>query len=418
MKKSWIITTLINFCVAILMAIGLRSAYVFPTDFNYTYLLHAHSHTVMLGWCYLAVYTFIVAHFLPKNKQSLPKYNHLFWLTQISVIGMAVTFPFTGYALLSIIFSTLHILCSYYFVYQIFKDHESTSLIETQLLKTALVFMVISTIGVWFLGPIASSGAKDSPFYNTAIQFFLHFQFNGWFIFAVLALFINQMQHMGITLSQKIFDKFYYFGIIATVLTFGLPLSWFFNGPFFRTFNAVGLLFQIISMFYFIQLLKPHLTTFFSTQRSITKSLFGFAFSCLLLKIIIQSSTIIPALATASHGVRNFTVGFIHLAMIGIVNSFLFGFITQTTFYGIKNKIGAIGILLFLLGFTVMEYLLFTEGLNLYIGNGYHQSYYLAILIATLFIGFGLVLFLFSLLQNNNNNIVKLNRFHKKSLMH
>ena len=405
MKKSWTITCLMNFCLAIFMAIALRSAYVFSFDFNYTYLLHAHSHTVMLGWCYLAVYTFVVTHFLPKDKQSLPKYNRLFWLTQISVIGMAVTFPFTGYALFSIIFSTLHILCSYYFVYQIFKDHESTSLIETKLLKTALVFMVISTIGVWFLGPIASTGAKDSPFYNTAIQFFLHFQFNGWFIFAVFLIFIHQMQRLGISLSQHIFNKFYNFGITGVLLTFGLPLSWFFNGPFFRTINAVGLLFQLLSLFYFVQLLKPHLKTFFSKQKSITKLLFGFAFSCLVLKVMIQSSTLIPALAIASHGVRNFTVGFIHLAMIGIVNSFLFGFVTQTTFYGIKNKMGDFGIILFLLGFTVMEYLLFSEGLNLYIGNGYHQIYYLAILIATVFIGIGLCFFLFSLLQKGNNRI-------------
>lgn len=168
------------------MAIGLRTANVIPdvlpNNFNYTFLLHAHSHTVMLGWCYLAVYTFIVAHFLPKDFQNKPKYNRLFWLTQFSVVGMAVTFPITGYALYSIIFSTLHILCSYYFVYQIFKDHQSTSIIETKLLKTALIFMLVSTIGVWFLGPIASSGAKDSPFYNTAIQFFQHFQFNRWIL--------------------------------------------------------------------------------------------------------------------------------------------------------------------------------------------------------------------------------------------
>jgi hypothetical protein len=157
------------------MAIGLRTTYVFPTNFNYTYLLHAHSHTVMLGWCYLAVYTFIIAKFLPKEAQINPKYNRLFWLTEISVIGMAVTFPIQGYYLFSIIFSTLHILCSYYFVYQIFKDHKTVSVFESKLLKASLIFMLISTIGVWFLGPIASSGAKDSPVYNTAIQFFLHF---------------------------------------------------------------------------------------------------------------------------------------------------------------------------------------------------------------------------------------------------
>ena len=398
MKKSWIITCLINFCIAILMAIGLRSAYVIPSDFNYTFLLHAHSHTVMLGWCYLAVYTFIVAKFLPKEAQNNPKYNRLFWLTEISVIGMAATFPFTGYGLLSIIFSTLHILCSYYFVYQIFKDHQSESAIETKLLKTALLFMVISTIGVWFLGPIASSGAKDSPFYNTAIQFFLHFQFNGWFILTVLALFFHQIQGLKISLSQKVFSYFFYNSIIGIVLTFGLPLSWFFNSPIFRTINSIGLIFQLIGMFYFILLLKPHFKTIFISEKPITKLLFAFAFSCLFLKVIIQTSTLIPELAIASHEVRNFTVGFIHLAMIGIVNSFLFAFITQSPLYFIKNKIGDFGIIVFLIGFTIMEILLFNEGFRVFIGKGFQQSYFINILIVTIFIGLGLLLFLLSLL--------------------
>lgn len=375
------------------MAIGLRSAYVIPSDFNYTFLLHAHSHTVMLGWCYLAVYTFIVAKFLPKEAQNNPKYNRLFWLTEISVIGMAATFPFTGYGLLSIIFSTLHILCSYYFVYQIFKDHQSESAIETKLLKTALLFMVISTIGVWFLGPIASTGAKDSPFYNTAIQFFLHFQFNGWFIIAVLALLFNQIQIAKITISQKAFSRFYYSSIIGIVLTFGLPLSWFFNGVFFRTVNSVGLFFQFVGFYYLIITLKPVIKTLFKNEKPITKLLFSTAFICLFLKVIIQSSTLIPELAVASHSIRNFTVGFIHLAMIGIVNSFLFALITQTKFYKSENKTASTGVLIFLTGFLAMEYLLFGEGFRLFIGKSYEANFFTSILLATVAIAIGLIFF-------------------------
>ena len=393
MKKSWLITCLINFCLAILIAIGLRTAYVFPTNFNYTYLLHAHSHTVMLGWCYLAVYTFIIAKFLPKEAQIHPKYNRLFWLTEISVIGMAVTFPIQGYALFSIIFSTLHILCSYYFVYQIFKDYKSVSIFETKLLKTALIFMLISTIGVWFLGPIASSGAKDSPFYNTAIQFFLHFQFNGWFIMAVLALFFNQIQALEISISQKNFDRFYYSSIIGIVLTFALPLSWFFNGPIFRSINSVGLLFQLVGFYYLFLMLKRNRKKFFTNEKPITKLLFYTAFVCLSLKVIIQSTTVIPELAIASHGIRNFTVGFIHLTMIGIVNSFLFALITKTKFYISENKFAPTGILVFLTGFIVMEFLLFSEGFRVLMGKSFQAGFFTTILFSTVAIEIGLLLF-------------------------
>lgn len=398
MKKSWITTCLINFCIAIFIAVGLRSAYVFPTNFNYIYLLHAHSHTVMLGWCYLAVYTLIVENFLPIETRRNPKYNRLFWLTQIAIIGMAVAFPFQGYALFSILFSTLHIFCSYYFAYCLFKDLKSSSEIQTKLVRTALTFMVISTIGVWFLGPIASTGAKDSPFYNTAIQFFLHFQFNGWFILAVIALFLNHIKKLKISLSQKIFNRFYLSSIIGIVLTFALPLSWFFNGPFFRTINSVGVVFQLIGVLYLVTLLKPSVVTLFKNEKPITNVLFGFAFLSLFLKVIIQLSTVIPSLAVASHEIRNFTVGFIHLAMIGIVNSFIFAFITKSKIYKVKKHSGAIGITIFLIGFIVMEYLLFSEGFRLFTNRGFNESYYLSILIATVCIAFGLLFFVGSLL--------------------
>lgn len=375
------------------MAIGLRSAYVFPTTFDYTFLLHAHSHTVMLGWCYLAVYAFIVAEFIPDEAQKSSKYNRLFWITEISVLGMAVSFPFQGYALFSILFSTLHIFCSYYFVYQIFKDHQSVSTFETKLLKTALVFMVASTIGVWFLGPIASTGAKDSPLYNTAIQFFLHFQFNGWFVMAVLALFFNHMRVLNSAIGQKTFNRFYYPSIIGIVLTFALPLSWFFNGPLFRTINSAGLLFQLIGFYYFVLLVKPHIQTIFKGERPITKLLLLTAFICLVLKITIQTSTVFPDLAIASHGIRNFTVGFIHLAMIGIVNSFLFASITKTSFFLHADKVASIGILLFLTCFLFMEYLLFSEGLRVFLGQSYQASFFTSIYYVTVGIAVGLFLF-------------------------
>ena len=49
-------------------------------------------------------------------------YNRLFWVTQLAVVGMMIDFPAQGYAFVSILFSTLHIFCSYYFCYLIWKD--------------------------------------------------------------------------------------------------------------------------------------------------------------------------------------------------------------------------------------------------------------------------------------------------------
>ncbi len=48
--------------------------------------------------------------------------------------------------------------------------------------------MVLSTLGVWSMAPLLANGLSGTEWYYWSIQFFLHFQFNGWFWFAALAL--------------------------------------------------------------------------------------------------------------------------------------------------------------------------------------------------------------------------------------
>jgi hypothetical protein len=107
MQKKLVVICLINFFIAAMMGLALRYSFISSINLNYRYLTHAHSHLAMLGWVYLMLFVLIVHYFVPEKK---PVYNRLFWLTEFSVVGMMVSFPFQGYAVISITFSTLHIL--------------------------------------------------------------------------------------------------------------------------------------------------------------------------------------------------------------------------------------------------------------------------------------------------------------------
>ena len=399
MKKSWLIACLLNFCVAALMGVLLRLAYLYPLGLNYTYLLHAHSHTVILGWCYLAVFGFVVYYFLSKEEQEKPVYNRLFWVTQLSVVGMMLSFPFQGYAFFSIFFSTLHILCSYYFCYRILRNYQAASVVDGMMLRTALLFMVFSTAGVWCLGPVAASGAKDSDFYNLAIQFFLHFQFNGWFLFATLGLFFNSLQKAGVALAEATFQKFYWFALAGTFCTFFLPVSWYLPSFWVTWVNRSGLVLQLIALFYLIRLLFPHLKKIKVALHPITKVLYGVAFSCLILKILMQSATFFPEIAVASHAIRNFTVGFIHLLMLGVVNSFLFAFIMQLPDFNAGHKTGTWGVRVFLGGFILMETCLFHQGFCVYTAGSIPHHYFVTIFLSSIVVLIGLLLLLLHILH-------------------
>lgn len=392
MPKSWFIISLLNFFVAVLMGVLLRLAAIVPVNWNYLFLLHGHSHTALLGWIYQMLYLLLLHNFLPETKRTSPYYSRLFWITQIAVFGMMISFPIQGYALYSIIFSTIHIFCSYFFCSKIWKDLSGNKSYDKILLKIALLFLLLSTFGVWSLG---ITGAKNAPLYQAAIQFFLHFQFNGWFMFAVLALFVNQYRNFFHTINSRKFHYWVGLLIVGTVFTYGLPLSWYFPHALWLWINDIGLVCQFFAfgsgMLYFLKRSIPSDRKTPLTIRFIL--LCGFI--SLLLKILIQLTTFWSEIAASSHYIRNFTIGFIHLIMLGIINSFLFFFaIRFQSFSFLKNRISRIGLYLFLIGFTTTEILLFVQGFYFYIGKGAIPYYNISLFMVSLLLPIGLFLVL------------------------
>ncbi|WP_406843449.1 hypothetical protein [Flavobacterium soyae] len=390
MKKSWLLCTFSNFFIASLMGLLLRWMYVAPiAGVNFQFLMHGHSHVAMLGWVYMMLYCLIFHFFVPKEKQQKPIYNQLFWITELAVVGMMVDFPAQGYAFVSILFSTLHIFCSYYFCYLITKDANPTTLAEKKLLRTALFFMIFSTLGVWCLGPAVSLLGKASAFYQIAIQFFLHFQFNGWFLFAVLALFFKQAKLM---IEAKKFRLFYNLFVASTFLTLALPVSWYLPNPVFYWFNALGVMLQLYAAILFTQFIRPQFQSFFAALPTITKIVYGFALFSLALKVVIQLVVLLPELAQVSHQIRNFVIGYIHLTMLGIITGFLFGFALQNDFFNSRNRIQTWGIAIFLFGFFTTEILLFLQGIWFFLGKGRLPNYYQNLFLYSIFMPAGLIM--------------------------
>ncbi|HEU4789747.1 MAG TPA: hypothetical protein VFS71_08690 [Flavobacterium sp.] len=390
MRKHWILICFINFFIASLMGLLLRWMYVSPIEgVNFQFLMHGHSHVAMLGWVYLMLYCLIFHFFVPKEAQQKTIYNRLFWVTELAVVGMMIDFPAQGYAFVSILFSTLHIFCSYYFCYLIWKDAKPATFPERRMLRTALFFMVFSTLGVWCLGPAVGLLGKASAFYQIAIQFFLHFQFNGWFMFAVLALFFKQSK---INIDEKKFRLFYNLFIIGTVLTLALPVSWSLSNPIFYWINVIGVVIQLFSAILFIQFIQTQLLTFFAPLSSLEKIVYRFALLSLALKIIIQMVVLVPELAQVSHQIRNFVIGYIHLTMLGIITGFLFGFAFQNGFLNSKNAVQKWGTILFLLGFVATEILLFLQGIWLFLNNVSFPDYYKNLFLLSIFLPTGLLM--------------------------
>lgn len=394
MLKKLTVVCLINFLIAALMGLALRYSFIGDIHVNYRFLTHAHSHVAMLGWVYLMLYALFVHYFIPDKGQI---FNRLFWLTEISVIGMMLSFPLQGYAAISITFSTLHIFCSYYFVYLIWKHYKTNSAATTSLLKASLLFMLISTLGVWCLGPAVSMLGQASDFYQIAIQFFLHFQFNGWFLIGVITIFFYVLKIE----DSRLFRQFFTLLILSTILTLALPIQWFAPHAVLLWINGLGVFLQVFSLFLFFKLIKPKQQFFKNKQSKPEFYLYCFALFCFSLKVVFQFLSVFPEFSVVVYTHHNFVVGFIHLVMLGIISGFLFSFILQSRLVEYTNSL-YIGIYTFITGFLLTELLLVIQGAKFYFGYGLLSNYYLLLFLFSILLPLGISFLLFNIITYKN----------------
>ena len=377
-----------------MLGLVLRYAFIGEIDFNFRFLTHAHSHIAMLGWLYLMLYSFIVYRYLPKIRKI---YHYIFFITQLAVIGMLFSFPFQGYAAFSIVFSSLHIFASYFFVKLILKDLKPFNTIDKKFIRAALWFMVISTIGIWCLPISIVIFGKNSDAYNIAIQTFLHFQFNGWFIFGVIGLFINYiMTHQPKKLNSL--KKALGWLVLSIIFTLALPLSWYIKLPPLNILNSLGVIFQLIGFYHLIVALKKPLNTFLSSATLYIKTLVYFILISMIVKVLFQSFSVFPEVNEASVQIRNLVIGFIHLLMLGVINDALLLFLSLEGIFNHNKLFARIGLGLFILGFVLSEIYLFLQGGMYYLNLGELPLYHKSLLVFSALIGGGVFLFLLSVL--------------------
>ena len=106
-KELWTTIALFNLCIVALLGFTLRSKILFPLRvFDFSNILHAHSHYAFAGWITMALMALMVYEILPEEMHNKKSYGIFMTGTLISAAGMLVFFLYQGYAFFSILFST------------------------------------------------------------------------------------------------------------------------------------------------------------------------------------------------------------------------------------------------------------------------------------------------------------------------
>lgn len=348
------------FLLIALLGLVLRLFQLVELPFDYRFLVHTHSHVALLGWVYTALTTLIYKSYL--NKAPIhKKYRNLFWFTQATIMGMLFTFPFTGYALFSIIFSTLFLFASYVFMW-LFIKHSSEEQKKTysyKCIRISLWYMVISSIGPWALGIIMNTAGSGSDLYRNAIYFYLHFQYNGWFIMALIGILLYILEQNNIKLPPKTFQLFFWTMNIGVVATFGISILWMKPAYFIYLISVFGSLSQLFAFGILIKWLFPFRKRIKSFDSKPFYLLIKIAMFFFLVKLVFQVLGSILYFASVISSNIDLVIGYIHWTFLGVVSIAILSFLFQSKLIQLTKE----AIFLYLIGFFLTEGLIFCKGI-------------------------------------------------------
>ena len=394
--RQWLIIGFSIFLVAGILGLTMRYLFVSELSFlKYKNVLHAHSHIAMMGWAFMLISAGILYFFDPDFRLKKVARNTLF-LNTIAVIGMTVTFILNGYSLESIAFSAMHLFTAYYFgINVLMKLKEAKKSTSYRFLKWSIYWYLISSVGLLAIGPVSNIYGAHHPFYTGSIQFFIHFQFNGWFTFGALAILTKYLERKDYPVA---ISKGIWISLIASVfLTYLLSVT--FSTPLDVLFylNAAGVILQAIAYIFILKGIFKGLSSM-SFHNSVIRSLFILGLSSLATKVFIQLVVVVPFIAVISYTIHNYVIAFIHLIMLGSISFTVSSLLMEEGLIPL-NKVAKSGWIILASGFLLTELILFGQGTLLWMAAGFIPKYYEILFSASILLPLGIGFILLSFVR-------------------
>ncbi|MGN6601947.1 MAG: hypothetical protein ACTHK8_05810 [Ginsengibacter sp.] len=361
--RNWISVSFFNLMLVAILGCTLRYKIAYSLPFiNQKYLLNAHSHFAFSGWITQVLMAILVKYLSDKTgKNYFGKFRWIFWANLISAYGMLVTFPFQGYWAGSIFFSTTAVFAGVIFAVTYWKCLKNIPASPVKpFLKTALIFNVLSYIGPFVLAYIMITKKPYTELFMAAIYFFLHFQYNGWFLFTCMGLFSEALLKYGVE-PRKIKTVFSLFAA-ACVPAYLLSALWI-PVPFWVYILVIVAAFaQLIGWGIMVQSARTKLNAMKAGVSRFAQTLFFLSGIAYTLKLLLQAASAIPSLSHLSYSFRPIIIGYLHLVLLGVVTIFILAYIIRHDYYPL-NKTRKNGVIIFVAGIIINEVLLMIRGI-------------------------------------------------------
>ncbi len=362
--KHWINISLFNLLLVALLGVVMRYKIGFEFPFlKQKYLMHAHSHFAFAGWISHALLVLLIA-FIQRNASrfSETKYSVAIIANLICAYGMLGAFIYQGYGAVSITFSTASLLVTYFFAFVFFKDLKQVAANHPgkNWFKAALWFNIFSSLGTYALAYMMATKHVPRDFYLSSVYYYLHFQYNGWFFFACMGLFISRMHEFKIAFQhgRKVFWMFF----LSCIPAYFLSLLWFKMPAWLYFVIVMSAVVQVIAWVLFYTTISKNIQVIRSKISAIARYLFLFAALALSVKFLLQLVSPVPGISKIAFGFRPIVIAYLHLALLAVITVFILGYFFAFNFIK-TNRLSIAAIIIFTSGIFLTELLLMTQGL-------------------------------------------------------
>jgi hypothetical protein len=265
---------------------------------------------------------------------------------------------------MSIALSTFALWLSYVFAYKIYKaipDNKEKA-VSIKFTKASLFFLVLSSLGPYALAIIMAVKSSHQYWYHNALYFFLHFQYNGWFTFAVLAFLLKKLEK-SIVYNYKQAKTFFLLLAITCIPSYLFTSLWH-HRPFSITIIIViTAILQTAALYFLWRLLYKNMKEIYTNLPAICRWLYSLAIGAFILKIILQFFVVQPELGQLAFAFRPIIIGYLHLIFLGFISMYLLAFLADKKIVSLNYRVTAAGLITFATGIIINEVLLAIQGI-------------------------------------------------------
>jgi hypothetical protein len=362
--RKWYQVALFNLAVVTLLGLILRYKINFHLPFlEHTNILHAHSHFAFNGWITFLLQLLIVDRFASNYHPRKTQWDNFFLISTVVNYAMIFTFAWKGYAGVSIFFSTVSLWLSYFFCFKIYASlsREIRKLASVKFIIGALFFLVLSSLGPYALAVFIATKTTHEYWNHNALYFFLHFQYNGWFILAILGLLVRKLE-ASLLFNSKDANRFFILIFGTCIPSYLLTVLWRDMPIGVIMVNVITVIVQGIALIFFKSLLITNSATVYRSLPVLCRWLYNTAVAALVLKIALQFFSAHPGIGQLAFAFRPIIIGYLHLIFLVLVTLFLLGELAENNVIPVMQPWGRWGLIIFSAGALLNEVLLAMQG--------------------------------------------------------